>query len=136
VLIARPVTTVFDFFTNPRNDLRWRTHVREIDTRGKREVGTRIRQVVAGPGGRGIPADLEITAYDPPSHYAFAVVAGPARPVGDFRFRATADGGTEVTFTLRAQLTGVRRLLARPVRRSMDGELANLDRAKSLLEAS
>jgi uncharacterized protein YndB with AHSA1/START domain len=131
------MATVFNFFADPGNDRRWREHVKEIEAPGERAVGARIRQVVAGPGGRGIPADLEITAYEPPSRYAFAVVAGPARPSGEFRFRPSADGGTEVTLTLRAELTGVKKLLlTRPVQKSMDGEVAGLDRAKSLLEES
>jgi uncharacterized protein YndB with AHSA1/START domain len=137
VVINRPVSEVFGFFTDPANDPRWRVHVKEIRADGPPEVGRRIHQVLAGPAGRRIPADLEVTAYEPPSHYAFAVVAGLARPLGDFHFRSRADGGTDVTFALRAELSGVKKLImSRPVQKSMDGEVANLDRAKLLLEAS
>jgi hypothetical protein len=41
-----------------------------------------------------------------------------------------------VTFTLDAELTGVKKLLmAKPVQKSMDAEMANLDKAKALLES-
>jgi uncharacterized protein YndB with AHSA1/START domain len=136
LVIMRPVDAVFAFFTDPANDPKWRSQVKEIRAEGAPAVGSRIHQVVAGPG-RGIPADLEITGYEPNARYAFAVVAGPVRPQGEFRFAPTAEGGTEVTFSLNAELTGLKKLLmSRPVQKSMDGELAGLDEAKRLLETS
>jgi uncharacterized protein YndB with AHSA1/START domain len=134
IVINRPIEDVFAFFTNPDNDAKWRPHVTEISATGPVSVGARIHQVVAGPGGRGIPADLEVTGYEPPSHYAFRVVAGPARPAGEFRLTPTG-AGTEVTFSLGAELGGLKGLfMAKPVQRSMDGEMTALDTAKALLE--
>jgi uncharacterized protein YndB with AHSA1/START domain len=134
ILIASPPEQVFAFFTDPSNDQRWRQHVKEIAAEGAVQVGSTVHQVVAGPGGRGIPANLEVTAYEPPSRYAFKVIAGPARPVGEFRF-AQAEGGTEVSFSLKAELTGIKGLLmSKAVQRSMDGEMASLDKAKALIE--
>src|SRR3954452_10294286 len=75
VTIARPVEAVFAFFSDPSNDLSWRPHVKSIAAEGPPAVGSRIHQVVAGPAGRGIPADIEVTGYEPPSRYAFRVVA-------------------------------------------------------------
>jgi hypothetical protein len=38
-------------------------------------VGSVVHQVVTGPGGRGsFPADYEVTAYEPPSRFAFRVI--------------------------------------------------------------
>jgi len=137
LVIARPVSAVFAFFTDPENDQKWRSHVKEIKAEGPPKVGAKIHQVVAGPGGRGIPADLEITAYEPDQRYAFAVTAGPVRPRGDMQFAPTSEGGTEITFTLEADLGGLKKMLmGKPVQKSMDGEMANLDKAKALLEAS
>jgi uncharacterized protein YndB with AHSA1/START domain len=136
ILIASPPAQVFAFFTEPRNDQRWRPHVKEVTAEGPVRVGSTVHHVVAGPGGRGIPADLEVTAYEPPSRYAFKVIAGPVRPVGDFRF-ASADGGTEVSFSLEAELTGIKKvLMSKAVQKSMDGEMASLDQAKALIEQS
>lgn len=136
LVINRPVEEVFAFFTDPSNEPAWRTHVKEITPTGPVGVGSRIHQVVSGPGGRGIPADLEVTAHEAPSRYAFRVVAGPVRPVGEYRF-ADEHGSTAVTFSLATELTGVKKLMmSRPVQRSMDGEMAALDRAKALIEGA
>jgi uncharacterized protein YndB with AHSA1/START domain len=133
--VDRPPGEVFDFFTNPANESRWRTHVKEVSASGPLGVGSRVHQVVSGPGGRGIPADIEVTAYQPPERYAFRVVAGPVRPTGEYRF--TGEGNaTTVTFSLDAQLSGWKKLLmSRAVQKSMDGEMRALDRAKALLES-
>ena len=63
------------------------------------------------------------------------MVAGPARPIGEFLF-APSGAGTSATFPLRADLDGLKGvLLGRPVQSSMNGEMAALDKAKSLIEA-
>jgi len=135
IVIGRSLGDVFAFFANPANDRAWRPHVKEIAAEGPPGVGSRIHQVVEGPMGRSIAADIEVTAYDPPTRYAFQVVAGPARPRGEFRFIETASG-TEVHFSLDADLGGIKRfLLSGPVQSSMDGEMQALDAAKRLLEA-
>ena len=100
-------------------------------------IDRRRDETIDGPGGRGIPADFEITDYRPGAGFAFRGVAGPVRPEGEFRFTPTADGHTEVTMSLSATLGGIKKLLmAKPVQKSMDGEMAALDRAKQLLETS
>lgn len=136
ISIATTPEKAFAFFTDPANDQRWRPHVKEIAASDPPGVGAHIHQVVEGPGGRGIPADIEIAAYEPSTRYAFAVIAGPARPKGEFRFSPTATG-VEVSFSLNAELGGLKKLLmGGPVQSSMNGEMAALDTAKSLLEAS
>ena len=135
IVINRSPNQVFSFFASPANDRTWRPHVKEIAAEGPPGVGSRIHQVVEGPMGRGIAADIEVTAYEPPTRYAFQVVAGPARPRGEFRFIETATG-TEVHFSLAAELGGIKKwFLSGPVQRSMDGEMSALDKAKALLEA-
>lgn len=136
IVINQPVDAVFAFFSTVSNDPRWRPGVKEIQSPAEMRAGARIRQVIAGPGGRTIDADLEVTDYSPPGRYAFKVVAGPARPVGEYTFTSTATGSTEVSFALSAQLTGLKKLvMSRPVQRSMEGEMASLDTAKRLLES-
>ena len=136
IVIDRGPDQVFAFFADPANDQKWRPHVKEIAAEGPAGVGSRIHQVVDGPGGRGIAADIEVTAYEPPRRYAFQVVAGPARPRGEFQF-APSGNGTEVRFSLAAELGGFKKLLlSRPVQNSMDGEMAALDTAKGIIERS
>jgi uncharacterized membrane protein len=136
MVIHRPPDEVFAFFTDHANDPSWRPYVKAIDPVSRVPVGTRIHQVIKGPVGRGIGADIEVTANDPPTRYAFQVVAGPARPRGEFRFIETPNG-TEIHFTLDAELGGIKKLLmSGSVQRSMDGEMAGLDTAKRLIEAA
>jgi uncharacterized protein YndB with AHSA1/START domain len=135
ITINRPPADVFEFFSNPANDRTWRPHVKEIAAEGPPGVGRKIHQVVDGPGGRGIAADIEVTAYDVPTRYAFQVVAGPARPKGEFQFRPSGEG-TEATFSLSAELGPLKGVfMSRPVQSSMDGEMRALDTAKARLEA-
>ncbi len=134
LLVNRPADEVFTFFTTPANDPRWRQHVTKISADGQLAVGTRVHQVVAGPMGRSINADIVVTDYEPPTAYGFEVVAGPVRPIGRFEFRPEGNG-TEVTFSLHAEVRGIWQLLmARPVQKTMDDEMASLDTAKALLE--
>jgi hypothetical protein len=90
---------------------------------------------VNGPAGRAITADIEVTAYEPDTHLAFQGTAGPVRPHRDYTFR-DAGTSTEVTFTLEARLTGLKKLfMGKVVQKTMDDEVAGLDRAKSVLES-
>lgn len=136
VVINRPVEEVFAFFTDPSNDPKWRTHLKEISADGPVAAGSRVHQVIKGPGGRGIPADIEVTAYEPSTRYAFRVIAGPVRPAGEFRL-AAEHGSTTVSLSLAAELTGLKKLvMSRSVQRAMDGETHSLDRAKAVIEGS
>jgi uncharacterized protein YndB with AHSA1/START domain len=135
VRIDRAPETVFAFLTDPANDRSWRTGVKEISADGAAGVGRRIHQVVAGPGGRGINADIEVTAYEPPSRYAFRTTSGPVRPAGEYRLVAAGPGATDVTFSLSAEVGGWKRfVMGGAVQKSMDGEMAGLDRAKAAIE--
>ena len=134
ITINRPVSDVFAFFADAENDPQWRSAVQEIKRNGPLAAGATYHQRVAGPGGRAIPADIELTDYQPEEFVGFKVIAGPVRPHGSYRFAPTA-AGTEVTFSLSAELTGIKKLLmSKPVQKSMDGEMANLDNAKRILE--
>jgi len=134
IVIDRPPGEVFAFFTDPGNDLKWRPHVKEVAAQGSAGVGATIHQVLIGPGGRDIPADMEVVAYEPPRRYAFQVTTGPARPAGEYHFTPSGSG-TEVRFSLNAELSGIKTLImSKPVRRSMDDQMAALDTAKTLIE--
>jgi len=136
IVIHRPPDEVFAFFTDHARDPSWRPNVRQIDAVDGVPVGSRVHQVIKGPFGRGIGADIEVTTNEPPSRYAFQVVAGPVRPRGEFRFIETPNG-TEVHFSLAAELGGIKKLLmSKSVQASMDGEMAGLDTAKRLIEGS
>ncbi|HEY3334954.1 MAG TPA: SRPBCC family protein, partial [Candidatus Limnocylindrales bacterium] len=92
------------------------------------------KQGVKGPGGRRIDADYEITAWEPARRMAFRAIAGPVRPTGEYRFEPT-DGGTRLSFSLDAQLSGLKKLvMGGAVQSTMNGEMAALDHLKAVLE--
>jgi len=135
IVIARPQAEVFAFFADAENDPQWRSAVKSIKREGPLAVGVRYTQRVAGPGGRPVAADVEVTTYEPDVEVAFRGVAGPVRPEGGYTF-AAVEAGTSVTFRLSAELSGVSKLvMGKPVQKAMDAEMANLDKAKAVLES-
>ena len=134
ITIARPVGDVFAFLANAENDKRWRSGVIEITRTGGQGVGTTYRQVVAGPGGRRIDADVEITEFVPDQHIAFRTTKGPVRPTGTYDLRAQ-DGSTELTFRLTVTLKGLKNLMAPMVGNTRKAEVAALTQLKHVLEA-
>lgn len=135
ILIDRARDDVFAFLADPENDPQWRSGVLDLKHVSGRGVGARYAQGVKGPGGRRIPADIEITEFDPGQSIAFQTLTGPVRPRGRYLLSA-ADGGTRVRFNLDADLRGVKRLMSLMVQRTMDNEVGQLDRLKHIIEQS
>jgi uncharacterized protein YndB with AHSA1/START domain len=133
IVIDRPVGEVFAFLANAQNDPEWREGVLEIERAAGSGVGTRYRQRVKGPGGRPIPADIEITEYEQDRLIGFRATSGPVRPSGRYEL-TPADGGTRVRFELRAEVRGLKRLMAPMVQRTMSKEVAALEKLKRVLE--
>jgi uncharacterized protein YndB with AHSA1/START domain len=131
--IGRPPEEVFAFLADLENDRKWRPGVLEIEHVSGTGVGSRWRQVISGPGGARIDADIEITEHDPGRRLAFKTMAGPVRPTGLFELE-DADGGTRVRFTLDAQLSGLKKAMAPMVSKSMQSEVGALERLKEELE--
>lgn len=134
VTINRPLHEVFAFIADKANDPRWRPGVAEIErVSGDGTAGTKYRQLVKGPGGRSIPADFEITGYEPGKRLAFRATAGPVLPEGSFDV-VDEGGATRVTFKLDAELPGMKKLMAPMVGKTMRNEVQSLDRLKQILE--
>ena len=134
VTIARPVGDVFAFLADGLNGPQWRPGVLDVKLVSGSAKGAVYRQGVKGPGGRRIDADYQVTAYEPNRLLAFQAIAGPVRPTGEFRFEPV-EGGTRLTFSLRAELSGLKKLLmAGAVQRTIDAEVAATERLRSLLD--
>ena len=135
VTINRPASEIFDYVSDGTNAREWRPGVLDIAKVSGEGVGATYKQGVAGPMGRRIAADYQITAFEPNSLLEFKAIAGPVRPRGGYRLEEM-DGKTSVTFWLRDDLSGWRRLVfGRSVQASMDAEMQALDKLKSILEA-
>jgi uncharacterized membrane protein len=134
ITINRPVDEVFNFVADGRNAKQWRSGVLDVDLMSGSGLGARYSQGVKGPGGRRIPADYEITAFEPNSKIGFRATAGPVRPEGSFTFE-TMGTGTILTFALNAEVTGWKRfVMGGAVQSTMNAEMGALDRLKDLLE--
>ena len=135
VTINRPAADVFAFIADGEEAGSWRPGVLDIKKVSGDGVGAIYKQGVKGPMGRRVSADYEITAYEPSRSLEFKAIAGPVRPTGGYRLAET-DGKTELTFWLREDLGGMKKLMfGRSVQASMDAEMAALDKLKSVLEA-
>jgi hypothetical protein len=65
---------------------------------------------------------------------AFRTTSGPVRPAGRYTL-AEAGGATTVTFTLDAELTGIKKLLmSAAVTKTMKNEVQALNKVKTILE--
>jgi uncharacterized protein YndB with AHSA1/START domain len=135
VTIRRPVETVFNYVANGEKSAEWRPGVIDISHVSGEGVGATYRQGVKGPLGRRIAADYRVTAFEPNRRLEFQATAGPVRPHGRYDFESI-DGGTRLTFTLDAELSGLRRLLmGSMVSRTMEAEVRAIERLKEVLEA-
>jgi carbon monoxide dehydrogenase subunit G len=131
--IGRPVDEVFAFLSEGENDLRWRSGVLDIRRKSGHGRGAIYEQGVKGPFGRRVPADYEVTVFEPDRRISFRAIAGPVRPEGSYELTPT-DVGTRVKFALRAEPRGLAKLMTPMVARTMRSEVAQLDRLRVVLE--
>jgi uncharacterized membrane protein len=124
---------VFAFLADPQNDPQWRSGVLDLERVSGSGIGARYSQGVKGPGGRRIPADIEITELTPGEAIAFKTVTGPVRPRGRYVL-AAGDGGTRVHFELEADVKGLKRLITPIVQKTMNNEVRQLDSLKRVIE--
>jgi uncharacterized protein YndB with AHSA1/START domain len=135
VTIARPIGEVFAFVADGLNGSRWRPGVLDLSHVSGDGVGAVYKQGVKGPGGRRIAADYRITEYEPNRRLSFVAIAGPVRPAGTYLFEEVS-GGTRLSFSLEAELDGIKRLLlGGAVQRTMDAEVAATEQLRSILES-
>lgn len=135
VTVSRPPQDVFDYLAEGTHNREWRAGVLEISrTSASDGLGATYRQVLAGPGGRRIDGDYQVTVFDPPRRLGFQVTAGPARPAGVFELSENADQSTRVRFSLDLSPAGLMKLMTPMITRQMRREVAQLDNLKAILE--
>jgi uncharacterized protein YndB with AHSA1/START domain len=88
ITIDRPVEEIFDFLADGTNNKQWRHGVLEVSKTSGDGVGAVYRQTLRGPQGSTIDGDYRITTYQRPTRLAFEVIAGTARPSGDYALHA------------------------------------------------
>lgn len=131
--IDRPRSEVFRFLADGENDRLWRSGVLDVRRTSGNGAGAIYAQGVKGPFGRRVAADYEITTFEPEDKIAFRAIAGPVRPEGSYELEETP-AGTRVTFALRATTSGVAKVVAPMVAKTMRSEVAQLSALKQVLE--
>ncbi|HEX8133999.1 MAG TPA: SRPBCC family protein [Actinomycetes bacterium] len=137
VTVDRPVAEVWDFISDFENTTRWSRGVLEArqTSDGPLRVGSTLQTVVK-VFGRRHTADYLVTEYEPNHAFAFEVTSGPMTSRARYSVQP-AGAGTRLTASGQAEATGLSRLLApilvRTLERHSEDDLANL---KRILEAS
>lgn len=134
VAINRPIEAVFAYVADGEKCPQWRPGVVDIKHVSGEGVGSKYSQGVRGPMGRRVQADYEVTVFTPNTRLDFQTTSGPARPHGRYDLESV-EGGTRLTFSLDAELSGIRKLLmSSAVQKTMDSEVRTLDNLKRVLE--
>ncbi|MGM9472548.1 SRPBCC family protein [Pseudarthrobacter sp. YS3] len=135
--INRTSEDVYAFLADGLNNPAWRSGVQAISLKSGSAgaLGSVYSQTLSGPGGRPLAGDYEITAAEPGRRLAFQVVAGPARPAGEYVL-SPVDGGTRVRFSLDLQPKGLMKIVGPLISRTMETEVAQLAKLKAVLEAA
>jgi uncharacterized membrane protein len=134
--IARPAAEVFAFLAEGENDRQWRSGVLDVRRKSGHGRGAIYEQGVKGPFGRRVPADYEVTEYEPERRIGFRAIAGPVRPEGSYELTPLGSDDTRVMFALRCEPRGLARLMSPMVARTMRAEVAQLDALRAVLEQS
>jgi uncharacterized protein YndB with AHSA1/START domain len=127
----RSPADVFDYVSDPERLPTWQTNtISSVPLAdGPMGVGTRLREVHRGPGGKQLVSVVEVSEFEPGSVFALRVVEGT--PV-HLRITLDPDGdGTRMRFRAHGELTGALRLLqpllARTLKRQFAQQLRTLE---------
>ncbi len=135
VVIHRPLAEVFAILSNLENNMRWRSGMiaaEKIST-GPIDVGTTYR-MINSLFGRQVEGQAVVTEYELNRKYATVNKSG--LPIETQRIFEPVNGGTRVTFAVKAELGGFFNL-AKPLfttigKRRLERDAA---KAKELIEA-
>jgi uncharacterized protein YndB with AHSA1/START domain len=131
--IKRPVADVFAYATDPEKLSSWQTNTvsvtREDD--GEYGLGSRLREVHAGPRGKHFESVVEVSEYEPDRTFALRLVEGQLPIHAHITFEPGADG-TLMHFRVHGQPRGATRLmeplLRRVLKKQFTGYCQNLER--------
>jgi uncharacterized protein YndB with AHSA1/START domain len=130
--IQRPAGEVFSYVTDPEQLATWQTNTvsSTLEGPGPLGLGSRLREIHRGPGGKEFPSVVEVTEYEPDRVFALEVREGT--PVHARMTFEPTDGGTRLRFRAHGRLSGPMRLaepfLGRMLRRQFSEQCATLKR--------
>jgi len=132
--VGRPPPEVFAFATDPGRLPEWQTNtVSAVPVEdGPLRVGSRLREVHRGPGGKELESLVEVSELESDRRFGLKMIEGPLPVDGHLRFEPDGEG-TRVSFTVQARPTGAMRvaqpLLRLALKRQFKQHCADLKRA-------
>jgi uncharacterized protein YndB with AHSA1/START domain len=115
--IKRPVAEVFAHVTDPAKLATWQTHTISAvaEDGAPLHIGTRLREVHRGPGGRQLSSLVEVSELVPDRLFALRTIEGPL-PIDARISVEPSESGTRLRFNVTGEPTGPLRFL-QPVMR-------------------
>jgi uncharacterized protein YndB with AHSA1/START domain len=133
--IARPAATVFAYITDPSKLASWQTNTISAEADGPIAIGTRIREVHRAPGGKQIPAVVEIVEYEPNRVFGMHTVEGI--PVHARITLEPTEARTRLCFRVQWQPTGPMRIIQPVLKAALKRQFdRHCTRLKKQLEGS
>jgi uncharacterized protein YndB with AHSA1/START domain len=115
--IKRPVAEVFAYVTDPAKLATWQTNTVSAmaEDGAPLHLGSRLREVHRGPGGRQLSSLVEVSELVPDRLFALRTIEGPL-PIDARISVEPSESGTLLRFNVRGEPTGPLRFL-QPVMR-------------------
>ena len=136
IVINRPAHDVFVYMTDVDKETEWQGELLEAKqtSNGPLSVGATVREVRNFMNSR-MEVVFEITELDPDRKMAFKSISAPFPMNGWYRLEPV-EGGTNVTFFIEGELTGIFRMTEPIVAQTAKRQInADLGRLKALLES-
>jgi uncharacterized protein YndB with AHSA1/START domain len=123
--IGRPVADVFAYVTDSSKLATWQTSTVSAiqEDVGPLGLGTRLREVHRGPGGKEFASGVEVSEYEPDRAFALRMIAGTLPINARITFEPT-EQGTRIRFRANGQPSGPLRLAQPFLRRSLKRQFA------------
>jgi carbon monoxide dehydrogenase subunit G len=137
LFINRRPQEVFDFITDPNNDLQWQKTLISSEWITPAPAGRgSIKRVVVKMMGLKMKATAEYTEWDPPNWYAFRSTDSPLKLTGTTKFEAE-DDGTLLTLNAQIENSGILKLVeGLVIKQAEKQDITNFNALKQILEAS
>lgn len=135
MLICLPVDQVFDFVSQPENDLHWQYETFETAnlSEGLSDIGTFFRSIGHLVGHRNL-STFEVIEYKKNSKYGFQSLSGPLHSQTFYTFEVV-DGGTRLNVLTRMHVANTFKVNERSLGKKIKKQMKeNLKMLKVLLE--
>ncbi|MFZ5858556.1 MAG: SRPBCC domain-containing protein [Chloroflexota bacterium] len=135
-MICKPIEEVFDFVSQPENDIQWQYGTLNSPgfAKGLGKVGALFRSIGHLMGRRNLSA-FEVTEYEPNSKFGFKSVSGPLQSYTSYTLES-AKGVTKISLSTQANVVNFFQVDESKLEKAMKKQsMENLAILKNLLEA-